>query len=113
MIGLDVKVYTDQITNKLQNGVQNSTLKLATRVLEDSNRYIPKQMGILEGSSLTHSDLPNGKLVWATPYARRLYYNPQYNFSKDVNPNAGGLWYERAKSQYLNEWQKIVAEEYT
>lgn len=113
MIGLDVKVYTDQITDKLQNGVQNSTLKLATRVLEDSNHYIPKQIGALEGSSLTHSDLPNGILVWATPYARRLYYNPQYNFSKDVNPNAGGLWYERAKSRHLNEWKKIVAEEYT
>ena len=33
-------------------------------------------------------------LVNATPYARRLYYHPEYQFSKDENPNARGKWYE-------------------
>ena len=28
------------------------------------------------------------------PYARRLYFHPEYNFSKDNNPNAGGRWYD-------------------
>jgi hypothetical protein len=27
-----------------------------------------------------------------TPYARRLYYHPEYNFRTDKNPNAQGRW---------------------
>lgn len=30
----------------------------------------------------------------STPYARRLYFHPEYNFSTDENPNAKGNWYE-------------------
>lgn len=32
------------------------------------------------------------------PYARRLYFHPEYNFRTDKNPNAGGMWFE----PYLN-----------
>ena len=32
-------------------------------------------------------------LVSSTPYARRLYYHPEYSFYKGENPNAGGEWY--------------------
>ena len=31
-------------------------------------------------------------LVTDTPYARRLYYHPEYNFQTVNNPNAQGLW---------------------
>ena len=42
----------------------------------------------LSGSAEGHVDL-----VSSTPYARRLYYHPEYNFSKEENPNAGGEWF--------------------
>lgn len=29
-----------------------------------------------------------------TPYARRMYFHPEYNFQKVNNPNAQGLWAE-------------------
>lgn len=35
-------------------------------------------------ASITHS----------TPYARRLYYHPEYKFNKKENPNARGDWWE-------------------
>ena len=28
------------------------------------------------------------------PYARRLYFHPEYDFSKANNPNAQGRWYD-------------------
>lgn len=31
------------------------------------------------------------------PYARRLYFHPEYNFDKGENPNAGGKWFEPYK----------------
>lgn len=34
------------------------------------------------------------QLVTSTPYARRLYYHPEYNFKTDKNPNAKGHWYK-------------------
>ena len=31
----------------------------------------------------------------STPYARRLYFHPEYNFQKGYNKNAGGRWFDR------------------
>ena len=33
-------------------------------------------------------------VVSSTPYARRLYYHPEYNFRTTNNRNAGGKWFE-------------------
>ena len=32
-------------------------------------------------------------VVANTPYARRLYYHPEYNYYTGANPKAGGLWF--------------------
>jgi hypothetical protein len=31
---------------------------------------------------------------FSTPYARRLYFHPEYNFSTKENPHAKGMWME-------------------
>lgn len=33
-------------------------------------------------------------IVNDTPYARRLYYHPEYNFNTSKNADAGGDWWE-------------------
>lgn len=33
-------------------------------------------------------------IISSTPYARRLYFHPEYNFRTDKNANAQGKWYE-------------------
>lgn len=47
-----------------------------------------------EATFVDHSESQNGKatLVSSTPYARRLYYHPEYNFQTKENPNAKGRW---------------------
>jgi hypothetical protein len=37
-----------------------------------------------------------GYISYNTPYARRLYFHPEYNFRTDKNTNARGRW--------LDEW---------
>ena len=64
--------------------------------------------GALINSSLIASQIGSGILMWDMPYARRLYYNPQYNFSTDRNPNAQGLWFEAAKAERISEWVAIM-----
>lgn len=104
MFKVDVKVELSDIDGKVGNALDHGQFKLDQMVLSDSNYYIPKDQGYLEESSLTHSKPGEGEVVWQTPYARRHYYNPQYNFSKDKNSNAQGLWFEAAKAKNLRTW---------
>lgn len=107
MISATVKVELDGVFSTLSHGKENVLKAVTEQALNDSNRYIPKQDGPLEFSSISHSRIDEGLLVWDTPYAKRLYYNPQYNFSKDVNPNARGLWFEHAEAMHMREWEQV------
>ena len=72
-------------------------------------QVVPRMDGTLQGEHffVDYSNSQNGtvSLVHATPYARRLYYHPEYQFHKgpwedeagkkhDGNPNARGKWFE-------------------
>ena len=66
---------------------------------EDGNLVDTEKMCIRDRNTDTFVDdskSRNGKVsvVSSTPYARRLYYHPEYNFSKSENANAGGKWFE-------------------
>ena len=59
---------------------------------------IPMDTGNMQNES-THvddSNAPDGHVEIGTdaPQARRLYFNPQYNFRHDKNANAQGEWWE-------------------
>jgi hypothetical protein len=103
-----VKVDTKRIKPKIEKAVNMAQAVVDSELLKDSNKYAPRDTGNLVNSSLRASQIGKGKLIWDTPYARRLYYNPQYNFSKDKNPMAGGLWFERAKSVHSKKWTRIA-----
>lgn len=61
-------------------------------------QVFPFDTGNLQNEStfVDTSESARGKvtLVSSTPYARRLYYHPEYHFQTDENPNARGKWYE-------------------
>lgn len=69
---------------------------LHTEVVQ--TRVMPYDSGHMQddGTTVDYSQSKNGKvsLVTQTPYARRMYYHPEYNFRKDKNPNAQGKWLE-------------------
>ena len=78
---------------------------------EDSekNRAAGVVPGELQGSvhvDRSHADTVT--VVTSTPYARRLYYHPEYNFYKGENPNAGGGWYEYYKRGKGLRWLKAA-----
>lgn len=99
------------VDKKVGSALNAGQFKLDEMVLADSNYYIPKDNGYLEVSGITHSNIGKGEIAWQEPYARRLYYNPHYNFSKDKNPNAQGLWFEAAKAKNLKKWLEISNKE--
>ena len=61
-------------------------------------QVIPYDKGRLQGEAffVDSSNVQNGLalLVQEGPYARKLYYHPEYDFRKDENPNAKGKWFE-------------------
>ena len=85
---------------------------LDNQVLKDSNYYAPMDEGELVRSGIRTSSLGSGFIQWVTPYAKRLYYNPQYNFATDKNPNAQGLWFETAKGEHLSEWTDLLKRQF-
>lgn len=69
----------------------------AEAVLSDikASAIVPKQTGELERSGFVDTSRLNQlvvSIVFDTPYARRLYWHPEYNFRHDKNENAQGLW---------------------
>lgn len=73
-------------------------------------QVIPRDTGTLQGEGGTFVDYSKSKqgkvsIVSSTPYARRLYYHPEYNFHRSVwfdeygekhegNIAAGGKWFD-------------------
>lgn len=66
------------------------------------SQVVPFKTGNLqnEASFVDDSDTNKGvvRLVHSVPYARRLYYHPEFNFDTSENPNAKGHWFE--------DWEK-------
>ena len=65
--------------------------------LRDS-QTMPFDTGNLQNDStfIDDSEKEQGRVsvVSSTPYARRLYYHPEYNYRTTNNANAGGKWFE-------------------
>ena len=61
-------------------------------------QVFPRDTGVLQNEStfVDTSESSYGKvsIISSTPYARRLYFHPEFHFKKDENPNAKGKWYE-------------------
>lgn len=68
-----------------------------------SMQYAPWRTGTLARSPFTNYEYGSGRFTYEVPYARRMYYNPQYNFRKDVNPLAGAYWFERMKADHSKD----------
>jgi len=78
-------------------------------VQEHCDPYVPMKTGTLKGSTVGATVCGSGKVVYNTPYARRLYYNPQYKFHGA--PQRGGKWFERMKTDHRDAILRGAAKE--
>lgn len=83
-----------QLDEAQQTALHNTTDALLTQI--KNTQVMPFDTGNLQNESTfaDYSNLAKGetKIVSSTPYARRLYFHPEYNFSRDENIAAGGKW---------------------
>lgn len=85
-----------QLTQAQITALEQTAETLHTEVVQA--QVIPRDTGVLQNEStfVDCSDSHRGKvsIVSSTPYARRLYFHPEYHFQKGENPKAKGKWYE-------------------
>lgn len=85
-----------QLTEAAITALEMTAEALHTEVIQA--QVMPFDTGHLEEDAtfVDYSQSDRGKvtIVNATPYARRLYYHPEFHFQKDENPFAGGEWYK-------------------
>ena len=85
-----------QLTQAAVTALEMTAEALHTEVIQA--QVMPFDTGNLQNEStfVDYSESNQGKvsLASSTPYARRLYYHPEYNFQADENSNAKGNWYE-------------------
>lgn len=108
-MSVKIKINETGIKATIDQTWESGLEMLSSQILQDCNRYCKKDNGYLIMSSLIHSDLKHGRLVWNTPYAARQYYAIQTAY-KEVNPDASWRWCEVAKQRHLPEWGRMAQE---
>ena len=75
----------EKTVNALHTEVVNAqVMPFDTGNMQNDNTY----------EDYSNSSKGNVSLVTSTPYARRVYFHPEYNFQTKENPNAQGNWLE-------------------
>lgn len=97
-----MKVTSNLDTSKLKQFEDEAMecLILTAEALKDNlvvSQTMPFDTGNMQNQQtfVDSSEAKSGKVsvVTDTPYARRLYFHPEYNFQKVNNSNAGGMWF--------------------
>ena len=74
----------------------------------EQSQTMPFDTGTLQNRSTFVDDSKKNKgivtIVSDGPYARKLYFHPEYNFQKTKNRNAGGIWFEPYISGNKKQW---------
>lgn len=94
-----------KVTVKLDSEKLNNITKAHIKSLEmtgdellrniKTSQVVPKDVGTLENSGFVDTTGINWgytRIIFDTPYARRLYWHPEYDFRDNVNPFAQGKW---------------------
>ena len=102
--------------NGIENRIQQALLMTADAVKDNvqQSQTMPFDTGALQNRSTFVDESNIGRyeaaVVSDTPYTRRLYFHPEYNFQQGKNPNAGGAWFEPYISGDKKDYvQKVFA----
>ena len=108
-----------QLTGAAVTALEQTAEAVHTEVVQA--QVVPRDTGTLQNEKMfvDTSDSKSGtvRIVHEGPYARRLYYHPEYHFQKMENPNAKGKWFkdwlpggskdEFAKNAFKQAYKKI------
>jgi hypothetical protein len=104
-MSVKINIPVGQIRAKVETAFEKGLPLLTAMVRDDCNQYCKEDTGMLIASSMVHSRLDQGQIIWQTPYARRQYWEIQTAHT-DTNPNATWKWAHVAKQHCADKWQR-------
>ena len=104
-MSVKIKISEQGIKATIDNTWKSGLEMLSSQILRDCNEFCKEDTGMLILSSLIHSKLKEGLLIWNTPYAARQYYEIQ---TANPSPNARATWrwVEVARNRYKDRWAR-------
>ena len=109
-MSVKIKVNELGIEKTIEQSFDSARAVICSQILRDCNEFCKEDTGMLILSSLIHSKLNEGLLIWQTPYAARQYYEIQTAHTSP-NHNASWRWVEVARNRYHERWAR-QAEKY-
>ena len=107
------RINMNKISKAAVKALEMTGEEFHTRVVQA--QVVPRDQGTLQGVAMTvdYSQAQQGevRLVHSTPYARRLYFHPEYHFQTKENPHARGRWFEpwMKGGEHDGDIQKVFA----
>jgi hypothetical protein len=113
-----------KVTTKMNQHALGTLMKAQRQALEMTGQQVlndlrdsqtmPFDTGNMQNDQTFMDDSKSDKgtvsVVTDTPYARRLYFHPEYDFQKGKNPNAGAGWFDPyidgEKTHKIKQWFK-------
>ena len=103
-----IRIDTNKVGAKVMKAWDDGLPNLAEEILADCNEYCKEDTHALIDSSLIHSVLKEGKLIWQTPYAKRQYWA----IRTSLTPGRTWKWCETAKRRWCKtKWAKKAERE--
>ena len=93
-----------QVEGRIMGAWEKNLGALSGEILADCNEYCKEDQHTLINSSMIHSQLDKGKLIWATPYAARQYWE----IRTSLTPGRTWKWCETATRRWKSRWQQLA-----
>jgi len=94
----------EKMRKRLSTNQQKAMAAITDIIIRDSDPYVPMATGATAQSPMVSSQKDAGIIIYDTPYARKIYYGNDINFSHDHHPKATARWFEHAKSEHGGSW---------
>lgn len=127
-VNVKVNINSNKIKKNYQVRSKDAIRILKSEIAKDTEPYIPMRDGNLRRAVTASLRTNVPKLIWATPYARFIYYGKlmvgritkrawakkgetKVVTSKDLTyslPGTGPYWFNRAKKLKLEKWLKVA-----
>lgn len=98
-----VKVNMFALRKQIKDVAKVARTAIAEQALKDIYPLVPWEHHILAESAQTNSDIEEGQLTWATPYAKIRYYK-----GKPKKAGTTTHWVEKAAERYGDDWIAVA-----
>ena len=93
-------------SRKLERAIQNAVEPVSIEFAKKANEFVKVDTGTTRESVYQASQFKQGKVIWASKYAKYAYYRGRPN--REHNPNASKQWGMVAKGRYMKHLAKLA-----